>query len=62
MAAISQSIEPSFQKYLNGLAVFGQLLLGAFLAAGSDSPGELVGLGGILVGGQNFGVLTSFDL
>jgi hypothetical protein len=49
-------------RQLNGLAILGQLLLCALLAAGSDGPGKLVRLGGILVSGQDLGVLTSFDL
>jgi hypothetical protein len=36
---------------LNSLAVLGQLLLCALLTTLPDSPGELVGLGGIFVGG-----------
>ena len=47
---------------LDGLAVFGQLLLCALLAACSDRPGELVRLGGVLVRRQDLRVLTSFDL
>jgi len=47
---------------LNSLAVLGQLLLCALLAALPDSPGELVGLGGIFVSRKDLGVLSSFNL
>jgi hypothetical protein len=47
---------------LNSLTVLGQLLLCTLLTALPNGPSELVGLGGIFVGGQDLGVLSSLDL
>jgi hypothetical protein len=53
---------PNIPVPLNSLAVLGQLLLCALLTTLPDSPGELVGLGGIFVSRQDLGVLSSLNL